>query len=356
MRTAVGVILRQKTLAQRIKALFARGEQGAWFDPNDMATLWQDSAGTTPVTALEQPVGLMLDKSGRGASVSQATSTKRPTYSARVNLLLDTNTLATQNVTTAAIPYTLKHDGSGTITLSGTSTAGPLVGAGTLTFTPTAGTLTLTVSGSVTNAQLQTGSTATRYQWVNTATDYDSAGFMRYLKFDGVDDAMATAAIDFSGTDKMTVCAGLRKLVGAGFQDSVELGTGADSGFSVHAPTSAADDYGLYMTGAANNFARCGVFAKPITNVVTAILDRGGATAAAQVAGRVNGASVSFTGGGVATAGSFVNGPLYIGARAGTSLYFNGHFYGGIIRGAQSSASQIADMERYINQRTGAGF
>lgn len=36
---------------------------GAWFDPSDLSTLYQDGAGTTPVTAVEQPVGLMLDKS-----------------------------------------------------------------------------------------------------------------------------------------------------------------------------------------------------------------------------------------------------------------------------------------------------
>jgi hypothetical protein len=51
------------TLFQRIKALFALGEQGAWYDPSDFSTMWQDSAGTTPVTAVEQPVGLVLDKS-----------------------------------------------------------------------------------------------------------------------------------------------------------------------------------------------------------------------------------------------------------------------------------------------------
>ena len=43
--------------------LFANGEQGVWYDPSDFSTLYQDAAGTTPVTAVEQPVGLMLDKS-----------------------------------------------------------------------------------------------------------------------------------------------------------------------------------------------------------------------------------------------------------------------------------------------------
>ena len=66
------------TLPQQVQALFAAGEQGAWYDPSDLSTLFQDSAGTTPVTAVDQPVGLMRDKSGRGNHASQATDTRRP--------------------------------------------------------------------------------------------------------------------------------------------------------------------------------------------------------------------------------------------------------------------------------------
>jgi len=61
-------------------SLFANGEQGAWYDPSDLTTLFQDSAGTTPVTAAGQSVGKMLDKSGRGNHATQATSLQRPTY------------------------------------------------------------------------------------------------------------------------------------------------------------------------------------------------------------------------------------------------------------------------------------
>ena len=46
-----------------IKALFANNEQGFAYDPNDLTTLYQDVAGTVPVTAAGQPVGLLLDKS-----------------------------------------------------------------------------------------------------------------------------------------------------------------------------------------------------------------------------------------------------------------------------------------------------
>lgn len=100
----------------------------------------------------------------------------------RTNLLLNSGTLSTQNVTVTAVAHTLSFTGTGTITLSGTSTAGPLVGTGTgeanrvsLTFTPTAGTLTLTVSGSVTNAQLEAGSFRTSYIPTTTATATRSA-------------------------------------------------------------------------------------------------------------------------------------------------------------------------------------
>jgi hypothetical protein len=61
-------------------ALFPGGVQGAWYDPSDVATLAQDSAGTTPVTADGDPVGRMLDKSGNGWHLTQATSGNRPTY------------------------------------------------------------------------------------------------------------------------------------------------------------------------------------------------------------------------------------------------------------------------------------
>ena len=58
--------------------LFRSGEQGLWFSPDDFSTMFQDSAGTTPVTAVGQPVGKILDKSGRGNHASQATAAARP--------------------------------------------------------------------------------------------------------------------------------------------------------------------------------------------------------------------------------------------------------------------------------------
>lgn len=59
-------------------SLFAAGEQSAWYDPSDFSTMFQDSAGTTPVTAAGQPVGKILDKSGCGNHATQTTAASRP--------------------------------------------------------------------------------------------------------------------------------------------------------------------------------------------------------------------------------------------------------------------------------------
>lgn len=60
--------------------LFAASEAGAWYDPSDLSTLWQDTAGTTPVTADGQSVARIDDKSGNGNHLTQATASKRPVY------------------------------------------------------------------------------------------------------------------------------------------------------------------------------------------------------------------------------------------------------------------------------------
>lgn len=80
-------------LTAAISAIFAGGTQGVWFDPSDMSTLFQDSAGTTPVTSVEQPVGRMLDKSGNGNHATQATAGARPVLCARLNQLTKSDQL-----------------------------------------------------------------------------------------------------------------------------------------------------------------------------------------------------------------------------------------------------------------------
>ena len=60
--------------------LFAASEKGVWYDPGDITTLFQDVAGTIPVTASGQTVALMKDKSGNNAHATQSTAGSRPTF------------------------------------------------------------------------------------------------------------------------------------------------------------------------------------------------------------------------------------------------------------------------------------
>ena len=48
------------------------GINGGWYDPSDLSTLFQDAAGTVPVTATGQTVKRVNDKSGNGRQVSNA--------------------------------------------------------------------------------------------------------------------------------------------------------------------------------------------------------------------------------------------------------------------------------------------
>lgn len=94
----------QGVLAPMNALLFGSGQQGAWYDPSDLSTLFQDAAGTTPVTAMEQPVGRVLDLSGNGNHASQATTTKRGGVSRRVNLLTKTEDFSGAEWSRTAVP------------------------------------------------------------------------------------------------------------------------------------------------------------------------------------------------------------------------------------------------------------
>jgi hypothetical protein len=55
-----------------------------WLDANDLTTLWQDSAKTTPVAADGDVVGAWEDKSGNANDGSQATAGLKPLYKTNI--------------------------------------------------------------------------------------------------------------------------------------------------------------------------------------------------------------------------------------------------------------------------------
>ena len=245
--------------------LFSAMEQGAWYDPSDLSTLYQDAAGTTPVTAVEQPVGLMLDKSGRGNHAFQTTATSRPV---------------------------LKQDANG------------------------------------------------KY----------------YLFCDGIDDGMVTGTIT-PGTDKAQVFAGVRKLSDAAGAILVELSANINTNtgsFTVTAPESFDKTYASAARGSGiasvNQQAIIGLSgAAPDTAVLSCTND----IAADLSTIRRNGVAGT-SGTGEKGTGNYLAYPLYLFRRGGTTLPFNGHFYGGIIRfGDNLPIETIEQTEAWMAAKTG---
>lgn len=196
----------------------------------------------------------------------------------------------------------------------------------------------------------------TSYQRVGdvgvTPSDYDASAGRYYLRFDGVDDALQTGNIDFTSTDKMTVWAGVTKLSDAASSVIVELSATANTNngawkvLAVDMPSTniSASSRGTAVN-ALDQSAKISA-ASPGSFVIASASDiagdrvslRGNSVSAPQAVGDQGD-------------GNYGNYPLYIGARAGTSLYFNGRLYSLIVRGAQSSLSQIEAAEVYMKQK-----
>lgn len=178
----------------------------------------------------------------------------------------------------------------------------------------------------------------------------DSAG-LRYLACNGSTSSGATSSITF-GTDKMTIVAGARKESDAAQGSLVHL-SGADI-CEVGFPRSGSSTGPYVSVGASEK--RGSNVAAPVTYVLAGQMDRAGATVAEQAILRVNGVVSGTDSGSVSASGNFAARTVYLFRRGGTTLPFNGRFYGAIVRGAASSASQLADAERYMGRLTGVNF
>lgn len=112
----MGLIPRRSGASWTPLTLFLAGEQGGWYDPTDLTTMFQDSAGTTPVTAVEQPVGLWLDKRLGALSAQQYDPATVPTAS------FDGNGAVTVARSGASLTFTSAANGDG-IRLNGFNAA-----------------------------------------------------------------------------------------------------------------------------------------------------------------------------------------------------------------------------------------
>lgn len=191
------------------------------------------------------------------------------------------------------------------------------------------------------------------YQKVVTNTNYDTTWFPPYLKCDGVDDGMATNTIDFTGTDKMTVVAWLRKLTELWVGTFVELSSQSDSPsnngtFRIRAPWAWVDGYDWSTKWTLESRATALGFAAPITNVVTGVADIANDVSIV----RVNGAQ-AFSQTYNQWTGNYWSHPLYLFRRNNSDLPFNGQMYGLIIRGATTDTNTVKRIEKYLNKKVG---
>jgi hypothetical protein len=152
--------------------------------------------------------------------------------------------------------------------------------------------------------------------------------------------------------DKMTVWAGVRKLSDAaqGIFTELSADTSSNNGtFRMTFPAgNGSSNYGWLAKGTVQNSLAASGFASPVTSVITASADISGDS----ITLRPNGVTVGSSGSDLGT-GTFRNYPLFIGARNNASIFFNGHLYSLIVRGAQSTTAQITETETWVAGETG---
>jgi len=202
--------------------------------------------------------------------------------------------------------------------------------------------------------QLERSAVATAYQRVTTASDVTEAGVAscHYVQYDGTDDSMSTAAIDFTSTDAMSVFAGVFKRTDTGLGTVLELSADVNNtngAFALRAPSgSSAATYSYVSRGSAVVFLTSPTsYATPRYNLVTGLSD----ISDDQLVIRVNGAQVASSTSDQGT-GNYGNHQLFTGRRNNTNFPFAGRDYGLIVVGKAVSAGDLASTETWLADKT----
>lgn len=191
------------------------------------------------------------------------------------------------------------------------------------------------------------------YQRVNTATDYDAIGFPKGARFNGVNSWMSIDGLDLSGSDRLGWALSGRKdsdAARAAFFELTPVFTNPGS-IGFFGPFLPNKDYMAVINdaGTSTTIGPAGpTLAAPHPVVASVQANLAGTASAGRFQLRMNGISYPAATG-IAGGGSFANGVLYIGRRAGTALPFNGMIYRLAIRSGASD-NFIASMERWANE------
>ena len=206
-------------------------------------------------------------------------------------------------------------------------------------FTASAGSRTVLGTGTsgiiVHRAQLEMDGTATAYQKVVTAHDCTEAGQpdIWWAMGDGVTGQhMVTDAVGW-GSGQVSLAAALRKNSDAAVGTVVEFSTNSSTingTWGLFAPRTLAANFGQHLRGdaAALEYSSPTTFPAPCNAVLSAAFDLAQAAAADESRAWINGAAQTLLlvppSTGPAGGGAIGSAAIYVGARAGTSLYLNG--------------------------------
>ena len=185
----------------------------------------------------------------------------------------------------------------------------------------------------------------------------DVGGF-RWVDYNGVNTAYSTPALPAPLVDKAQVFAGVRKLsdLSTAFVVEFSSSVGSNNGvFALVAPSSSQPTYDFRSKGTNLSLTVTPTnYEAPITNVLTGLGDISGDL----LIGRIDGTQVAQSTADQGTGNYNPSGtyPIYYGARAGASLFFNGRHYatlGPITRfsAANATAAQIEAAEAYYTAR-----
>lgn len=360
-------------------SLFSSGEQGAWYDPSDLSTMFQDAEGTTPVTAVGQPVGLILDKSkglvlgpelvtngsfdvGTGWTLSNATiSGGKLVCNSSGSEFMATQPVAFSYPKSYELDVVVSDLVSGNCTIVfgvGVNVSAPaIVSNGTYKFIIASGSgnseLRIVSSGSgfVGNIDFISikelpgnhASQATAAKRPLLQND----GVNNYLAFDGVDDSLATANIDFTSTDKMSVFSGIVTSDNVGFDGFLQFGSVASGGVWSYFNGSTLE---VKAQGSSGVSAINSVYSPSTNSVMSALINLGGATGADCLTTRKN-SSFFASSSVVAGAVNFQNGVLQI-ANA-TGIFLTGRIYSLIVLGRLATTQETTDTEQWVANKTG---
>lgn len=396
---------------------YSDGQKGAWYDPSDFSTMFQDSAGTVPVTTTGQPVSFMLDKSQgmvmgpEAATGSMGTAaTDWTNVSGTTNIAVTDNVLSFQITTTggsravrsqynknifSGLSQNYWYKFSMDVRLAtGTPASGKnficyfynavLAGMGN-TETKAASNDWQTITGYIpsnrndgywllyiyllsptTGDVVEAKNISAKPVYGNhlrqdTSTKapllQQDANSKYYLDFDGTDDFLVSPYGRINTAAPLPVgvnmCAGITKDSDAAQGIVAEWNTNVDTTTASFALSAPAGASATY------GFQTRGSGSVVSTTASATAPSTNVVTALGNISSpynklRINGVEQASNTSSQGTGNYATLAPLYIGSRGGTSLFFNGRIYQFVMKTGAPNLEQVVTVERYVNGKTAA--